>query len=47
VIGGAEAQSAPLLLRVELKGGHGAGLPLEKALKQTADALTFCDVVLK
>ena len=46
-IGASEKQTSPLLCRIEVKGGHGAGLPLEKQLKQTADALTFCSVVLK
>ena len=31
----------PLLMRLERKGGHGAGLPLRKQLEATADALVF------
>jgi prolyl oligopeptidase len=33
--------SAPILLFVETKAGHGGGKPLEKALNEAADQYAF------
>jgi prolyl oligopeptidase len=38
---------APLLMRVERRAGHGAGLPLAKVLASTADLLVFAEANLK
>jgi prolyl oligopeptidase len=35
------ANSAPMLIRVEVRAGHGAGMPLSKQLDVTADMYTF------
>ncbi len=37
----AQAGDAPILLRVEIKAGHGAGTPISKRIAQTADAWAF------
>ncbi len=37
----AQAGDAPLLLRVEIKAGHGAGTPVTKRIEQAADMLGF------
>ena len=39
--------TAPLLMRVERKGGHGAGLPLAKQLQAATDAMQFAAIALK
>lgn len=43
-IGAMSEQKQPLLCRIEVKGGHGAGLPLDKQLQQTAESLAFAAV---
>jgi len=40
-------QKAPLLIRVEEKAGHGAGLPLAKRIQEQADTLAFMSIALK
>jgi prolyl oligopeptidase len=37
----AQAGPAPILLRVQLKGGHGGGTTLQESLDQTADTYAF------
>jgi prolyl oligopeptidase len=37
----AQAGGAPILLRVQLKGGHGGGTTLQEAIDQTADTYAF------
>ena len=37
----AQAGSAPVLLRVETKAGHGLGTPTAKLIEQGADVLAF------
>jgi prolyl oligopeptidase len=37
----AQAGEAPVLIRVDVKAGHGAGKPLSKAIDEAADALAF------
>ena len=37
----AAGHSAPVLIRVETKAGHGAGKPLSKAIEEDADIFTF------
>jgi prolyl oligopeptidase len=39
-------QTAPLLIRVEEKAGHGAGLPLSKRIVEQADTIAFMARVL-
>ena len=39
--GAAEAQTRPLLLRVESKAGHGAGKPTSKILDEYAEVYAF------
>ena len=39
--GGSEEQCQPLLIRVETKAGHGAGMPLAKRIEEQADVLAF------
>jgi prolyl oligopeptidase len=34
-------QKQPLLIRIEVKAGHGAGMPLSKRLQETADVFGF------
>ena len=36
-----EAQQKPLLIRVETKAGHGAGMPLAKRIEEQADVYAF------
>ncbi len=43
----AQAGSAPILGRIEISAGHGAGKPLSKALDEDADILAFLTKVLK
>jgi prolyl oligopeptidase len=38
---GAGAQSAPLLVRVDTKSGHGAGKPTQKVIDEVADVYAF------
>ncbi|MFO0904181.1 MAG: prolyl oligopeptidase family serine peptidase [Pirellulales bacterium] len=42
----AQAADRPVLLRVESRAGHGAGLPADKLLDAAADALTFLSATL-
>ena len=37
----APAQSSPLLLRIEVRAGHGAGMPLSKRVELTVDQYSF------
>ncbi|HXW05998.1 MAG TPA: prolyl oligopeptidase family serine peptidase [Vicinamibacterales bacterium] len=37
----AAANHAPVLLRVDIKAGHGAGKPVSKLIEETADIFTF------
>jgi prolyl oligopeptidase len=37
----AQAGAAPILLRVQLKGGHGGGTTLQESIDQTADTYAF------
>jgi prolyl oligopeptidase len=37
----------PVLLRVDLKAGHGAGKPMSKVLDEMADTLAFAALALK
>ena len=39
-------QTAPLLIRVEEKAGHGAGIPLAKRIVEQADQIAFMSKVL-
>ncbi|QDU55976.1 prolyl oligopeptidase family serine peptidase [Aeoliella mucimassa] len=41
----AQAGEAPILLRVELKAGHGAGTPISKHIEQAADMWAFLSKV--
>jgi len=40
-LGASHYQRTPLLIRIEVNAGHGAGMPLSKQLAATADALVF------
>ena len=42
----AQAGSAPVLIRVEVKAGHGAGKPTTKQIEEAADKLAFLVKVL-
>lgn len=46
VVGAHPEQRAPLLIRVEEKAGHGAGLPLSKRIVEQADTIAFMAKVL-
>jgi prolyl oligopeptidase len=37
----AQAGAAPILIRIETRAGHGAGIPTEKRIDQIADQWTF------
>jgi prolyl oligopeptidase len=39
-------QTAPLLIRVEERAGHGAGLPLSKRIVEQADTIAFMSRIL-
>jgi len=39
-------QRAPLLIRIEEKAGHGAGMPLSKRIVEQADMLAFLSLAL-
>jgi prolyl oligopeptidase len=43
----AQGGEAPILARIETKAGHGAGLPLTKAIEKIADQLAFLEAVLR
>jgi prolyl oligopeptidase len=43
----AQAGDAPILLRVDVRAGHGAGKPIAKVIEMVADRLTFLMKVLK
>ena len=36
-----QAGSAPVLIRIDSKAGHGGGKPLSKRLEETADIIAF------
>ncbi len=36
-----QAGTAPVLIRIETKAGHGAGKPISKIIDQTADEWSF------
>jgi prolyl oligopeptidase len=38
---GQDADGPPVLLRVDRRAGHGAGMPLSKSLEQIADKYLF------
>jgi prolyl oligopeptidase len=40
-------QAAPLLIRIEEKAGHGAGLPLSKRIQEQADTIAFMSLALQ
>lgn len=40
-VGAHPDQSAPLLIRIEVKAGHGAGIPLSKKIEEQADVFAF------
>lgn len=40
-------QGSPLLLRVDVKAGHGAGKPTAKVIDEICDTLVFCSIALK
>ena len=40
-------QTQPLLIRIEEKAGHGAGLPLAKRIQEQADTIAFMAKVLQ
>lgn len=47
VLGGAgSAQRNPLLERVEVRAGHGAGKPTAKIIEETADCYAFAAAVI-
>jgi prolyl oligopeptidase len=41
------AGDAPVLIRIETSGGHGAGTPISKLIEEAADRLAFLSDVLK
>jgi prolyl oligopeptidase len=43
----AQAGTAPILIRIETRAGHGAGTPTSKRIDEWADRLTFLHSVLK
>jgi prolyl oligopeptidase len=42
----AQRGSAPVLIRVETAGGHGAGTPVSKLIEARADMIAFCEAAL-
>jgi prolyl oligopeptidase len=40
-LGNEQYQAKPLVIRVDVKAGHGAGKPIEKVLKESADSYAF------
>ncbi len=40
-LGGKEFQKQPLVIRVEVKAGHGHGKPMEKVIEETSDTYGF------
>jgi prolyl oligopeptidase len=36
-----QAGTAPVLIRIETKAGHGAGKPISKTIEETADSWAF------
>ena len=42
-----QAGSAPILIRIETKAGHGAGKPISKIIDETADEWSFVAYNLK
>jgi prolyl oligopeptidase len=43
----AQGGSAPILIRIETRAGHGAGKPTTKTIEEWADRLTFLHSTLK
>jgi prolyl oligopeptidase len=43
----AQAGTAPILIRIETRAGHGAGKPISKTIQEYADRLAFLDKELK
>jgi prolyl oligopeptidase len=43
----AQAGTAPVLIRIETKAGHGAGKPTSKVIEETADRWAFLVEVLR
>jgi prolyl oligopeptidase len=43
----AQAGTAPILIRVETRAGHGAGKPTSKTIDEWADRLAFLESALK
>ncbi len=43
----AQGGSAPILIRIETRAGHGAGKPTSKRIDEWADRFTFLKSVLK
>ncbi|HEY1077052.1 MAG TPA: prolyl oligopeptidase family serine peptidase, partial [Fontimonas sp.] len=37
----AQAGDAPVLIRIDIKAGHGAGKPISKLIEEDADQLAF------
>lgn len=46
-IGSLPQQKNPLLIRIEVKAGHGAGKPTSKIIDEAADIYTFIAIALK
>jgi hypothetical protein len=46
IVGRHPLQRAPLLIRIEEKAGHGAGMPLSKRIVEQADMLAFLGLAL-
>jgi len=42
----AQAADAPILIRIETKAGHGAGMPTSKQIEEVADRWSFMSKVL-
>lgn len=47
LVGSKDYQKNPLLIRIEVKAGHGAGKPLQKTIEEIADVYAFISYSLK